>query len=82
MMYGTIQKWGNSHAIRLPKGILEAVALTENERVEITTDNDVITIKKANRPKYKNIEQLFNGYTGDYKCSEWDTGTSVGKEVL
>ena len=81
-MYGTIQKWGNSHAIRLPKGILEAVALRENERVEITAEQDVITIKKANKRKYKNLEELFNGYTGDYNCSEWNTGTSVGKEVL
>lgn len=80
-MYGTIQKWGNSHAIRLPKGIVEAVALAENERVEITTDNDVITIKKASKRKYKNLEELFDGYTGDYKCSEWATGASVGKEV-
>lgn len=49
-MYTTIQKWGNSHAVRLPKGILEVADLSENDRVEIKAENDCIT-KNIKRSK-------------------------------
>jgi antitoxin MazE len=34
-MYTTIQKWGNSQAVRLPKDILEEANLQENDKVQI-----------------------------------------------
>ncbi len=34
-MYTKIQKWGNSHAVRLPKAILEKTEIRENDEVEI-----------------------------------------------
>ena len=34
-MCTTIQKWGNSHAIRIPKAILEMAELNENDKVKI-----------------------------------------------
>ena len=82
-MYTTIQKWGNSQAVRLPKYILESVSLEENDRIEITSDNDAINIKKTarkNRAK-KSLQERFEGYTGDYQCEEYDWGPPVGKEV-
>lgn len=79
-MYATIQKWGNSQAIRLPKGILEAADLGENDRVEIDADHDVIVIRRVNK-KHKKLEERLAGYTGDYKPSEWDTGEAKGNEV-
>ncbi len=79
-MYATIQKWGNSQAIRLPKGILEVADLHENDRVEIEADIDRIVIKRINK-KHKTLEERLAGYTGDYKGSEWDTGEAKGKEA-
>ncbi|MDI6880294.1 MAG: AbrB/MazE/SpoVT family DNA-binding domain-containing protein, partial [Desulfitobacteriaceae bacterium] len=79
-MYTTIQKWGNSHAIRLPKGILAAVDLHENDRVTIDADNDKIVIKRLNEG-HKTLQERLAGYTGDFKCSEWDTGETRGNEV-
>ncbi len=79
-MYTTIQKWGNSQAIRLPKAILEAADLHENEKVEINADNNVIVIKRINK-KHKKLEERLSGYTGDYKPYEWSTGGSKGNEV-
>ena len=79
-MYATIQKWGNSQAIRLPKGILEAADLHENDRIEINTDNNVIVIKRVNK-KHKKLEERLAGYTGDYKSGEWNTGETKGNEA-
>jgi antitoxin MazE len=79
-MFATIQKWGNSQAIRLPKGILEAVDLHENDRIEINAENDIIVIRRANK-KHKKLEERLAGYTGEYKSSEWNTGETKGNEV-
>ena len=79
-MHAIIQKWGNSQAIRLPKGILEVADLHENDRVEIKADNDSIVIKRINK-KHKTLEERLDGYAGDYKCSEWDTRETKGKEA-
>ncbi len=79
-MYTTIQKWGNSHAVRLPKGVLEAADLRENDRIEINAENDTIVIRRANK-RHKKLEERLAGYTGDYSPSEWDTGASKGNEA-
>ena len=34
-MYANIQRWGNSHALGLPKPILESAFLKENDKVEV-----------------------------------------------
>lgn len=82
-MFTTIQKWGNSQAVRLPKAIMESLFLQENDPVEITTDNDTIIIKKTNRKRRskKSLEERFENYTGEYKCTEYDWGKPVGKEM-
>ena len=79
-MYTTIQKWGNSQAIRLPKGILEVAALHENDKVEIKAENGCIIIRHANK-KHKTLEERLAGYNGDCTSAEWDTGSPNGKEV-
>lgn len=79
-MYATIQKWGNSHAIRLPKGILEIAALQENDQVEIKTENDCIIIKRVGK-RHRTLEERLAGYVSEYTCTEWQTGEPQGKEV-
>ena len=34
-MQATIQKWGNSQGIRIPKAFLEALGMKENDVVEL-----------------------------------------------
>lgn len=82
-MLTTIQRWGNSQAVRLPKAILEALLLQENDQVELIAENNTIIIKKATRKRRanKSLEERFKNYTGDYKCTEYDWGAPVGKEV-
>ncbi len=79
-MLTTIQKWGNSKAIRLPKKILELVNLGENDKVElrISDGNIVIVPLKKHRPLADRIAE----YNGEYNCQEWKTGKPTGNEVL
>lgn len=46
-MYATIQRWGNSQGMRIPKVLLDALDLRENNRVELTQTDGGIHIKKA-----------------------------------
>ena len=45
-MQTTIQKWGNSQGIRIPKLFLEALGIRENDHVEIERVDDSIIIRK------------------------------------
>lgn len=79
-MYSTIQKWGNSQAVRLPKAILDMASLKENDKVEIKVQDGnlvIIPIKK-----HVTLKERIAEYKGDYRCDEWDTGTPTGKEVF
>lgn len=78
-MIATIQKWGNSQGIRLPKHILDMVKFAENEQIDISADNDKIVITKA-RP-HKTIKERFKDYKGDYKPEYIDWGEPQGREV-
>ena len=82
-MITTIQKWGNSQGVRLPKAILDVLFLQENDQVEIVAENNSIIIKKATRKRRakKSLEERFVNYSGNYQCTEWNTGKPVGKEV-
>lgn len=79
-MYTTIQKWGNSQAVRLPKVILEMAELNENDKVQIKVQDGNLVITPIK--KHKTLQERIAEYKGDYKCNEWDTGKPVGKEVF
>ncbi len=80
-MNATIQKWGNSQGIRLPKHLLDAIKWQENEELEITAENGKIVIEKAVHKERKNIKELFANFDGEYVSTEIDWGKPVGEEI-
>ena len=80
-MQATIQKWGNSRGIRIPKRILDNLNFKENEIVEIKEANGSILIQKAVK-EYMSLDDLFKSYNGNYECSEYDFGEDVGNEKI
>ena len=91
-MQGTIQKWGNSHAIRLPKIILDTIDLRENDHVLIAAEKNQIIIRKTNpKPEHKPLKlRIEEFYCKDFEtvvkeCSyeykELDSGPPVGEEI-
>ena len=80
MVQTVIQKWGNSQAIRIPKAILSAANMRVDEPVSIDVSEDQIIVRRL--PGYKTLDDLFAGYSGDYRPVEWDTGADVGREAL
>ncbi|MCI8312135.1 MAG: AbrB/MazE/SpoVT family DNA-binding domain-containing protein [Lachnospiraceae bacterium] len=80
-MQTTIQKWGNSQGIRIPKAFLEALEMMENDLVELSRVDDNIVIRKVKEKKELTLEDIFKDYDGESAAEEFDWGASVGKEV-
>lgn len=80
-MEGTVQKWGNSHAVRLPKSVLAAALIQENDVVEFSAEEGRIVITKARR-RHKTLRERLAESGGAYSFEEWDTGAPRGGEAL
>ena len=79
-MTTSIQKWGNSQGLRIPKMLLDAVKWSENEKVTITVYDGKLIIEKAKKEK-ESIMELFENYEEEYTPEEVDWGKPEGKEV-
>lgn len=87
-MYATIQKWGNSHGLRIPKTLLDALSIRENDRVELTQTGDGITIKKAVAAPHRTLEERLTAFYGKpleeigrIQGEEIDWGKAEGSEA-
>ena len=80
-MTTTIQKWGNSQGIRIPKILLDTVNWAENEQVVVLIQDNKIVIEKAQETKRKNIKDLFADFEGEYNPVEIDWGEPEGDEI-
>lgn len=80
-MTTTIQKWGNSQGIRIPKILLETVNWNEDEKIVILVEDDKLIIEKAKDKRRKNIKELFENYEGEYEPIEIDWGSPEGEEI-
>ncbi|MEO5926766.1 MAG: AbrB/MazE/SpoVT family DNA-binding domain-containing protein [Bryobacteraceae bacterium] len=75
-----IAKWGNSLAVRLPRGIVRDAGLVEGDRVLLDVTEDGAILLRAGRPKYS-LDELVSGITPKNRHREADWGKAVGKEV-
>mgnify|MGYP001624441042 FL=1 len=87
-MYATIQKWGNSQGLRIPKAILDAVGLRENDRVELIQREDSIQIKRVASVPHRTLEERLTAFYGKpvdqierLEEQEYDWGAAEGQEV-
>ena len=87
-MYATIQKWGNSTGLRIPKALLDSLGLRENDRVELMQTGDGITIKKAAAVSHRNLEERLTAFYGKpveeigrLTEEEVDWGKAQGREI-
>jgi len=80
MMHATVQKWGNSQAVRIPRGALQLSLFKPGDKVEIIAQENQITLRRL--ITHQSLDSLFEGYTGQYQPSEVDTGSPVGREVI
>jgi antitoxin MazE len=85
-MTTTLQAWGNSQGVRLPKALLAALSLEPGAdvEVELSPKKDAIIVRPSKAPsrvrgRYR-IEDLVAAIPRDYQAEEVGWGTS-GREV-
>ncbi len=79
-MKGTVKKWGNSAAIRIPYRVLEAASLSLEEEVHIREDHGKIVIEPI-KPKRTDLTDLLQGITVKNQHHAVDFGEPQGKEL-
>lgn len=87
-MIVTISKWGNSQGIRIPKGLLDALGMKENDAVELIQKDKHLEIKKISPSQHKTLEERLEAFYGKPiskielpEEQELDWGHSSGSEV-
>jgi len=75
-MKGTIKKWGNSLAWRIPKDIAQQFDLEDGKKISISIDNNSITIRPE---EVFTIDDFMVGLREDNRHDEIETDY-VGKE--
>lgn len=79
-MQTTIQKWGNSLAIRIPKAFVKEAHVACGTTVNLSVDDGRIVIDPHPEPAYR-LADLLKGVTKRNRHAEVETGSPVGQEA-
>jgi antitoxin MazE len=74
-----VVKWGNSHAVRLPKVVLEIAEMRNGDQLEVRVEKGRIALEPA-RPKLT-LQDLVDRITAKNLHGEQDWGKRIGREV-
>ena len=78
-MNATIQKWGNSLAVRIPQVIARQIGVTEGDDVQMEVAANTLVLRPA-RPSYR-LGDLVRRIRPENRHGETDWGESVGREA-
>jgi antitoxin MazE len=78
VMKTQIGRWGNSLAIRIPKYIVDELALAANSEVDCRLENGVLIIQPLHQLGKYSLQQLIRQELEDEKEIVW--GEPVGEE--
>ena len=79
-MKTTVQKWGNSYAVRIPKSFIKEVGLEYRADVELTLEDGKLVIQPIKEEKIT-LDDLLAQVTKKNLHSAEDTGAPMGKEA-
>ena len=74
-------KWGNSHAVRIPKAIVKQAEIQEGQDLEIRVAKAGRIAIEARQPRLT-LANLVRGITPQNRHAETDWGPRVGNELL
>jgi len=77
-MAATLQKWGNSVGVRLPRPLLEQAGLEEGAKVDILVEGDHLVIRKAR----VRLADLLAKCQPENRPDPIDWGSDVGREII
>ena len=85
-MRTTANRWGSALGIKLTKPVLETFTIDEKTLLELDVKKDRIIITRAKIQPKTTLEELFEGFNGEYdmtdELKEWEQMRPVGREIL
>ena len=80
----TIQKWGNSLAVRIPRKLAESMGISEGKQVTVEREGNVLTVRPVRIPRYSLKELLkdMKPFKLSKEDKEWLDMPPVGEEIL
>ena len=78
-MHVTVQKWGNSLGVRIPKSFTKDTKIEEGTEVDLSLEKGSIVIKPLK--KNSSLSELLLLVTDDNIHKESNTGDIVGREI-
>ncbi len=81
MTTAMIQMWGNTRAVRIPKGLAEELALQPGTTVELSKVGRKLVVKPVKSHKRYKLSDLLNQCKGRNPSTELITGRA-GKELF
>ena len=79
-MRTSVQKWGNSLALRIPKSFATEVGLERETSVDVSMADGKLVVTPLAKPK-PTLKQLLAKVTKENIHHEVDTGTTTGNET-
>ena len=79
-MKTTVQKWGNSLALRIPSAFAKEVQVRQGSEVDLTVVEGRLIATPAKKRK-PSLAQMLKLVTKENRPSEIDWGAPVGREV-
>lgn len=79
-MDATVQRWGNSLALRIPKSVAQDVDLHQGSVVELAVVEGEMLVKPKKQRKLS-LSRLLKGISQENIHSEYEWGHAKGKEA-
>jgi len=80
----TIQKWGNSLALRIPSTVAQEIGVKKGSAVELATGQDALyfTVIRKRKKAEISLDELLARVTPANRHDLVDVGSAVGREVV
>jgi antitoxin MazE len=78
-MQVTVQKWGNSLGVRIPKSFTKDTYIQVGTEVDMSLEKGTITMKPIK--KMLSLSELLSKVTRENIHSETDSGEPIGNEI-
>jgi antitoxin MazE len=75
-----VRRIGGALGICFPPEFTKLAHISDNSVLDVAYEEEKIIIQKEKRP-YKSIEELFEGFTGEYEPVNVNWGKPVGNEI-
>jgi len=78
----SLQKWGNSTGVRIPKKVVDAAKLKLNQPLEVSLKGKSIVLTPVDKDKDFTLEKMLEGVTPENIHPAVDWGPDVGAEII